>query len=72
MHKLGVGGLLMIALLLAGAAVAQQRTSYPDKAVRVGDRWSADNMAIQELTDLEKIDKADFDDVIKMLDEIAK
>ncbi len=33
---------------------------FPDKAVRVGDRWKADNIAIQELTDLERIDKADF------------
>jgi hypothetical protein len=33
---------------------------FPDKAVRVGDQWKADNIAIQELTDLEKIDKADF------------
>jgi hypothetical protein len=33
---------------------------FPDKAVRPGDRWKADNMAIQELTDLERIDKADF------------
>jgi hypothetical protein len=33
---------------------------FPDKAVRVGDKWRADNIAIQELTDLEKIDKAEF------------
>jgi hypothetical protein len=33
---------------------------FPDKAVRVGDQWKADNVAIQELTDLEKIDKAEF------------
>ena len=33
---------------------------FPEKPVRVGDSWKADNMAIQELTDLEKIDKADF------------
>lgn len=33
---------------------------FPDKPVRVGDRWKADNIAIQELTDLEKIDKADL------------
>jgi hypothetical protein len=33
---------------------------FPEKPVRVGDRWKADNVAIQELTDLEKIDKADF------------
>jgi hypothetical protein len=32
----------------------------PDKAVRPGDQWNADPVALQELTDLEKIDKADF------------
>jgi hypothetical protein len=33
---------------------------FPDKPVRVGERWNADHTAIQELTDLEKIEKADF------------
>jgi hypothetical protein len=33
---------------------------FPDKPVRVGDRWKANDTAIQELTDLEKIDKTDF------------
>lgn len=33
---------------------------FPDKPVRVGDRWKADPAAIQELTDLERIDKAEF------------
>ncbi len=33
---------------------------FPDKAVRVGARWDASAVAIQELTDLEKIEKADF------------
>jgi hypothetical protein len=32
----------------------------PKDAVRMGDRWQPDTTAIQELTDLEKIDKADF------------
>lgn len=32
----------------------------PTQAVRIGDRWRADNIAIQELTDVEKIDHADF------------
>lgn len=32
----------------------------PAKAVRVGERWNADVIAIQELTDLERIEKADF------------
>lgn len=33
---------------------------FPTKAVRPGDRWNADAIAIQELTDLEKIERADF------------
>jgi len=33
---------------------------FPRNAVRVGERWRADNIAIQELTDVEKIDQADF------------
>ena len=33
---------------------------FPTDAVRVGDRWRADNIAIQELTDVEKIEQADF------------
>ncbi|MSQ96530.1 MAG: hypothetical protein EXR98_18550 [Gemmataceae bacterium] len=33
---------------------------FPDKAVRAGERWHADSVAMQELTDLEKIEKADF------------
>ena len=32
----------------------------PTQPVRPGDRWNADNIAIQELTDLEKIDSAQF------------
>lgn len=32
----------------------------PTKAVRVGDRWQADHIAAQELTDVEKITKADI------------
>ncbi|MBI3821458.1 MAG: hypothetical protein HY289_02135 [Planctomycetes bacterium] len=33
---------------------------FPTTPVRVGARWKADNIAIQELTDLERIDKAEF------------
>ncbi|HZZ82088.1 MAG TPA: hypothetical protein VFE62_26550 [Gemmataceae bacterium] len=33
---------------------------FPAQPVAVGASWSATNMAIQELTDLDKIDKADF------------
>ena len=33
---------------------------FPTQTVRVGDRWRPDNLAIQELTDVEKIDQADF------------
>jgi hypothetical protein len=33
---------------------------FPRKPVRVGERWKADHTAIQELTDLEKIENADF------------
>ena len=33
---------------------------FPAEPVRVGDSWQADRVAIQELTDLEKIEKADF------------
>lgn len=33
---------------------------FPAGPVRVGETWRADNVAIQELTDLEKIAKADF------------
>ncbi|MBM3996987.1 MAG: hypothetical protein FJ303_22970 [Planctomycetes bacterium] len=36
------------------------RGLLPDKQVRVGERWNADPVAIQELTDLEKIDKAEL------------
>lgn len=32
---------------------------FPTTPVRIGDRWRADNIAVQELTDVEKIDKAD-------------
>jgi hypothetical protein len=44
---------------------------FPLKAVRVGEQWAADNIAIQELTDLEKIDKANlvctFEKVVTLL-----
>jgi hypothetical protein len=33
---------------------------FPERSVRVGDRWRADNVAVQELTDLEKIDKGEL------------
>jgi hypothetical protein len=33
---------------------------FPTQGVRVGERWRADQVAIQELTDVEKIDQADF------------
>lgn len=33
---------------------------FPAGPVRVGERWRADNSAVQELTDVEKIDKADL------------
>ncbi|MBI1830689.1 MAG: hypothetical protein HYR84_04475 [Planctomycetes bacterium] len=36
------------------------RGLLPDKPVRIGDRWQADHVAIRELTDLEKIDKAEL------------
>src|SRR5262249_14582217 len=34
---------------------------FPQKPVLVGARWKGDDTAIQELTDLEKIEKADFE-----------
>jgi hypothetical protein len=34
---------------------------FPQKPVLVGARWKADDTAIQELTDLEKIEKAEFE-----------
>lgn len=44
---------------------------FPTGPVRVGDRWRADNVAIQELTDVEKIDKAEivctFDKITTLL-----
>ena len=33
---------------------------FPAQAVNVGESWRADSVAIQELTDLDKIDKADL------------
>jgi hypothetical protein len=33
---------------------------FPTESVRAGDRWQADRIAVQELTDVEKIDQADF------------
>ena len=33
---------------------------FPQRLVRVGDQWQADAVAVQELTDLEKIDQTDL------------
>jgi hypothetical protein len=33
---------------------------FPARAVRVGDTWRADNISMQELTDLERIDKGEL------------
>ncbi len=47
------------------------RGLLPSRPVQIGDRWSADNTALQELTDLERIDRSDlictFDKIATLL-----
>jgi hypothetical protein len=49
-----------IDLVRTDVFVPALRGLLPPQPVRPGDRWNADLIAIQELTDLEKIDKAQF------------
>jgi hypothetical protein len=44
----------------------------PDKSVRVGDRWQAKVVAVQELTDLEKIEDGRIDCRLERIDEADK
>lgn len=44
----------------------------PDKAVRAGERWTAGNPAIQELTDLERIEEGKVDCTLEQVIELDK
>lgn len=45
---------------------------FPDKAILVGDRWSASASAVKELTDLEKIDEGTLECKLERIGEVGK
>jgi hypothetical protein len=45
---------------------------FPDKAVKAGDRWSADSASVEELTDLEKVEDGKLECKLERVSEVGK